>query len=97
MSRCEAVRARALAMLADKPGNDLGVASDASGDPVLLAIARPNTSYVLAIDAAEHDGVELALFLGFPRLKPPPAIERASAEAQAVRRGTQSTPRPART
>jgi hypothetical protein len=60
----EAVRARAIALLEEN--GELGVATDAltyarSAKPgVLVAIARWRYSVVLAIDAAEYDGLRLA-------------------------------------
>lgn len=66
----EAVRAKAIALLV--PGLKLALATDADTfargkrPSVLVAIARPEYSVVVAIDASEYDGVAIAVAAGFP-------------------------------
>lgn len=44
---------------------------------VLLAIARPGASVVLAIDASEYDALEVARMAGWDDAAPPSAMEVA--------------------
>ncbi len=67
----EAVRARAIALLLEGD-RQLALASDAQTyargkvPAVLLAIARPTGSVVLAIDASEFNGLDVLKLAGFP-------------------------------
>lgn len=65
----DAVRARAILLLG--PDRELGLVSDADTyaggkkPAVLLAIARPGWSVVLAIDAGEWNGLDVLKLAGF--------------------------------
>lgn len=80
MTPARAVRDRAEAIRADK--GEAGFATDATGDPVLIGIATPRSSCVLAVAKAEFDAVtvrdwrKVASAMGFP-LKDQTAFDRA--------------------
>lgn len=69
MTPAATIRAAAEAQLAAQPGNELGVASDARADPVLIGVATPRCSCVIAVPRAQYDGVALAALLQFPMMK----------------------------
>lgn len=77
----ERVRARALALLG--PGHRLSLASDADTfargkrPAVLLAVARPGWSVVIAIDASEYNGMAIAIAAGLHVDELPNAYDRA--------------------
>lgn len=63
-------------------GGELGFFTDASKDPVLVAIDTPSKCYVVAIDRAEYDGFKLARVLKVPVNGPMPAAEMARRKQQ---------------
>lgn len=70
---------RSIAIAALQPGAEFHLESDDRSIPgvVLLAVAQPHLSCVLAIDKAEWNPLKTAEILGFTQLKPPTALERA--------------------
>lgn len=76
-----------------RPGDELAMATDAetfargAKPAVLLAIARPTASVVLAIDACEYTWEEVAYFAGWdlkpcpPRTKVQPTLPSAPRKA----------------
>jgi hypothetical protein len=78
VTQARAIRDKAEAML--RPGDELAVATDASADPVLIGVATPVQSLVIAVDNAEigegwQAQVDLARRMGF-ELREPSAIEK---------------------